>query len=43
MMLFASSYGPGNAWSNVEFIRTKYALQPISYRFANMMREGQLA
>jgi hypothetical protein len=43
MMLFASSYGPGNGWSNVEFIHTRYALQPISYGFANMMREGQLA
>lgn len=43
MMMFAASYGPRNGWSNVEFIRTTYALQPISHRFATMMCEGQLA
>lgn len=43
MMMFGASYGPRSGWSNVEFIRTTYALQPISYRFAMMMCEGQLA
>ena len=43
MMMFAANYGPRNRWSNVEFIHTEYALQPISCRFAIMMREGQLA
>ncbi len=43
MMMFAASYGPGSGWSNVEFIRTAYALQPINHRFAMMMCEGQLA
>jgi hypothetical protein len=43
MMMFVESYGPTNGWSNVEFIRTTYALQPISSRFAMMMCEGQLA
>ena len=43
MMMFAASYGPTNGWSNVEFIRTTYALQPISHRFAMMMWAGQLA
>ena len=40
MMMVAASYGPRDRWSSVEFIRTTYALQPINYRFAMMMSEG---
>jgi hypothetical protein len=43
MMMLAANYGPRSAWGNVEFLHTSFALNPVNYRFALMMREGQLA
>jgi hypothetical protein len=38
--MIGTSFGPSSAMSNVEFIRTRFPLKPISFKMASALTYG---